>query len=160
MTTLDDITTRIQAFLIDPSGAVYSAAVLAEAVRLALSEYSAALGADGGLAGLDGESVTRLAAADESLIVVGAAGYSALAIRAESLGRALPDDFGGSAGFSEWAQARLDEFRAVLAARALQVANSAENARLADLRSEQAAAPWGGWTGSGGIAYGSGYDQE
>lgn len=158
--TLATLLTRVRDLLADSGADLWMDASLTEALRLALGEYNLAArvdapaGALAALQGLDGATETSLPAAHESLLVWGAAAWAALGRAVDRAG--LQDGGAESQVFKAWGEARLGEFKAMLAAlfpgyRAAlngEAASAAlpddEAARLADLRTA-ANPPWGVW---------------
>ena len=76
MATLAGLSTRLGRLLDDPSGVIYDAATLEEALRTALGRYNQALGAQATLQGLDGEAETSLPQGDEEILLYGAASFA------------------------------------------------------------------------------------
>lgn len=119
--TLTDALTRLRALLVDSgSVGVWSEETLTAGLRQALAEASLAAAADCAgevvftLAGLDGAGETSLPARLEGLLCWGAAGYAAVVLGLEELGRQrlLPQGI----PLREWGEQRLKEFRFMLAA--------------------------------------------
>jgi len=151
--TLSGLRGRVAESLADGDHLVWDEAALDEALRLALGEYRLA-GGFAELAGLDGAAETTLAAAHESLIVTGAAGYAG-SMRA--VGRVESfDDQQEAAALVRWAAECLGAFRQMLAAvfpgygvgggESSGGLSAAERARLEGLRTS-INPPWGSWEG-------------
>lgn len=158
--TLASMLARVRDLLADSGADLWMDASLTEALRLALGEYNLAAQIDAPagpltvLQGLDGALETSLPAAHESLLVWGAAAWAAQGRAVDRAG--LQDGGAESQVFKAWGDARLGEFKAMLAAlfpgyRAAlhgEAASAAfrgdEAARLADLRSA-VNPPWGVW---------------
>lgn len=110
--TLTGLIERVKTLLMDSGSLVWDTATLGEAVRQALGEYNLAGESAATISGLDGAGSTTLPAAHDSLLVLGASGYAALARCAN---RAESYALGGETGqLQSWGQARLGEFRAML----------------------------------------------
>lgn len=110
---LTDLQAQVLGWLDDSGALVWSAEAVAAGARLALAEYNLHRSSPCSLAGLDGAETTSLPAAHESLLVLGAAGYTIqgrAAKRAESfnLDQDVPEEI------AEWGRLRLNDFRALL----------------------------------------------
>lgn len=146
MPTLSSLLTRVRALLMDDAAQIWSDAALSEALRLALGEYNLRAPDPAALEGLDGAAATTLSATHETALVWGAAAYAALA---RAVDRAESFQAGGEfKDLNAWGEARLKEFKLILAALFPAAvsggAPSAEAARLAGLRTTTNPA-WGTW---------------
>jgi hypothetical protein len=113
-TTLTTLEERLRSLLMDAGSAVWDAAALAEAIRLALGEYALAGKVPVSLAGLDGATETTLNPLHDAAIVWGAAAYAALA---RAVDRAESFTLGSrAADLKAWGDQRLSEFKAMLGA--------------------------------------------
>ena len=146
-TTLTTITDRVEAFLMDGDNRIWDAQVIAECARLALGAYNLALEAGGGavtpvtLAGLDGAALTSLPVNHEVLVVLGAAGFAALARSAD---RAESFELNNEArDLYHWGGERLAQFFAGLAL-LFPPGKAGQAARLAGLQTA-VSVPWAAW---------------
>jgi hypothetical protein len=148
-TTLDTLIERVGVFLMDGANRIWDAQVLAECVRLAVGAYNLALEscAGGGavtpvtLAGLDGAEQTTLPASHAGLVVLGAAGFAALARSAD---RSESYQLNSEAGdLYRWGGDQLAQFLAGLG-QLYPPGRVAEAARIASLHAA-VCPPWAAW---------------
>jgi hypothetical protein len=142
-TTLASLTDRVEAVLMDSGNQVFDTGTIAEGIHLALGEYNLAREtadlAAATLSGLDGAGATTLSATHDTLIVIGAAGYTT---GSRSADRAESFELGAEAAeHLTWSEKQLATFRAMLGAIYATYgdptarARAAEAARVAGMRS-------------------------
>lgn len=128
---------RVETLLSDNTNLIWTDADLTEAVRLALDEVSLSMGQKLTLSGLDGAVAASLPDLLEGMLVVGAAGYAAVARAVE---RAEQFELANEGGLLHtWAEERLRDFRALLS-------RWEAVHRTSSLFTQAVANPWGVWT--------------
>lgn len=131
---------RVAGLLLDPERVKYGEAEVLAGLRLALGELSLRAGEPYALAGLDGVTETTLPATLETLLVIGAAGYAALARAGARADWELQDE-GEFQRLQSWAEGRLGDFRKVMG-----TLFPANMPRVRDQHRSQA--PWAAWHGA------------
>jgi len=137
---VNTVVERVAGLLLDPERVKYGEAEMLAGLRLALGELSLRAGEAYLLTGLDGAMETTLPETLETLLVIGAAGYTALARAGARADWELQDE-GEFQRLRSWAEGRLEDFRKVM--------RSLYPAHVPRVHGQyRSQAPWAAWHGT------------